>query len=481
ILNDNNLRGEIPRKWGYQACLYEITEQSPIRKDTFNTGTFGQPDISVRVRNQTSDFKLLEWKWIDGFHSIRDWKHHYSYYVVDFLPSITLLESDISENADLKTGSGLSGLLPSEIGLLTKLTKLIISDLNGASSPFPPLANLYNMEYLILRSCNIMDVLPSYLDVMGNLTILSVSLIDLSFNKISGQIPSYFYSLARVENMIDFVSQNLPVECSFNSVSMGQFLTGNLLNGSVPEWMLETGNNIIPIFKLCNRQEFVNSYSLHINCGGKEVTISGTTFEGDVDPGEPSVFVSSKTNWGFSNTGLFLYDTGVSVDYIELNHSLNFPTPYSELYESARVSPISLTYYAYCLGNGNYRISLHFSEIVLTNDTKLGGHGRRVFNIYIQGKLVVKDFNIVDAAGGILKPVIKRIPVAVTSNTVEIRFYWAGKGTFLTIENNTGYGPLISAISIELGSAIIADFWSTDYSTSNLRLRKHLTEDEIEE
>ncbi|KAL0545760.1 hypothetical protein IC582_015652 [Cucumis melo] len=195
------------------------------------------------------------------------------------------------------------------------------------------------------------------------------------------------------------------------------------------------------------------SYSLHINCGGKEVTISGTTFEGDVDPGEPSVFLSSKTNWGFSNTGLFLYDTGVSVDYIELNHSLNFPTPYSELYESARVSPISLTYYAYCLGNGNYRISLHFSEIVLTNDTKLGGHGRRVFNIYIQvtlqGKLVVKDFNIVDAAGGILKPVIKRIPVAVTSNTVEIRFYWAGKGTFLTIENNTGYGPLISAISIE--------------------------------
>ncbi|XP_050943592.1 probable leucine-rich repeat receptor-like serine/threonine-protein kinase At3g14840 isoform X5 [Cucumis melo] len=335
-------------------------------------------------------------------------------------------------------GSGLSGPLPSEIGLLTKLTKLIISDLNGASSPFPPLANLYNMEYLILRSCNIMDVLPSYLDVMGNLTIL--------------------------------------------------FLNGNLLNGSVPEWMLETGNNIdlsynkfeallsngcqsrltIPIFKLCNRQEFVSfwflqyhkpcsnySYSLHINCGGKEVTISGTTFEGDVDPGEPSVFLSSKTNWGFSNTGLFLYDTGVSVDYIELNHSLNFPTPYSELYESARVSPISLTYYAYCLGNGNYRISLHFSEIVLTNDTKLGGHGRRVFNIYIQvtlqGKLVVKDFNIVDAAGGILKPVIKRIPVAVTSNTVEIRFYWAGKGTFLTIENNTGYGPLISAISIEPG------------------------------
>ncbi|XP_050943593.1 probable leucine-rich repeat receptor-like serine/threonine-protein kinase At3g14840 isoform X6 [Cucumis melo] len=327
-------------------------------------------------------------------------------------------------------GSGLSGPLPSEIGLLTKLTKLIISDLNGASSPFPPLANLYNMEYLILRSCNIMDVLPSYLDVMGNLTIL-----DLNFNKISGQIPSYFYSLARVENI---------------------FLNGNLLNGSVPEWMLETGNNINLVSCLADHKPCSNySYSLHINCGGKEVTISGTTFEGDVDPGEPSVFLSSKTNWGFSNTGLFLYDTGVSVDYIELNHSLNFPTPYSELYESARVSPISLTYYAYCLGNGNYRISLHFSEIVLTNDTKLGGHGRRVFNIYIQvtlqGKLVVKDFNIVDAAGGILKPVIKRIPVAVTSNTVEIRFYWAGKGTFLTIENNTGYGPLISAISIEPG------------------------------
>nr|GEV24320.1 probable LRR receptor-like serine/threonine-protein kinase RFK1 isoform X1 [Tanacetum cinerariifolium] len=53
----------------------------------------------------------------------------------------------------------------------------------------------------------------------------------------------------------------------------------------------------------------------------------------------------------------------------------------------------------YCLQNGDYRINLHFAEIQYTNDTTYRNLGRRIFNIYIQGQLVKKDFNIEDEVG----------------------------------------------------------------------------------
>lgn len=62
----------------------------------------------------------------------------------------------------------------------------------------------------------------------------------------------------------------------------------------------------------------------------------------------------------------------------------------------------------------------------------------------------MKDFNIEDEAGGIWKPVIKKFTAIVTSGTLEIRFYWAGKGT-TGIPYRGVYGPLISAISVTSG------------------------------
>lgn len=55
-----------------------------------------------------------------------------------------------------------------------------------------------------------------------------------------------------------------------------------------------------------------------------------------------------------------------------------------ELYRTARVSPLSLTYYGLCLGNGNYTIRLHFVEIIFKNDSTFNSLGKRIFDIYIQ-------------------------------------------------------------------------------------------------
>lgn len=52
-----------------------------------------------------------------------------------------------------------------------------------------------------------------------------------------------------------------------------------------------------------------------------------------------------------------------------------------DLYMDARVSPISLTYYGFCLGNGNYTVNLHFAEIMFIDDQTFYSLGRRLFDI----------------------------------------------------------------------------------------------------
>lgn len=124
-------------------------------------------------------------------------------------------------------------------------------------------------------------------------------------------------------------------------------------------------------------------YSLHINCGGNEVTVNGTTFESDTDSAGPSNLFESKTNWAVSTTGYFADNDSPKDSYTTGNSSrLTVANP--ELYMNARLSPISLTYYAFCLGNGNYTVKLHFAEIMFTNDKNYSSLGRRLFDVYIQ-------------------------------------------------------------------------------------------------
>jgi hypothetical protein len=64
----------------------------------------------------------------------------------------------------------------------------------------------------------------------------------------------------------------------------------------------------------------------------------------------------------------------------------------AELYMDARVSPISLIYYGFCLANGSYTVNLHFAEIMFTDDQTYASLGRRVFDIYLQVHGLIKEF-----------------------------------------------------------------------------------------
>ncbi|XP_010655578.1 probable LRR receptor-like serine/threonine-protein kinase At1g07650 isoform X4 [Vitis vinifera] len=350
--------------------------------------------------------------------------------------------------------SGLEGPIPFSISVLKNLTELRISDLPGEGSNFPSLGNMTGMKRLMLKGCNIFGSIPKDLAKMTELQIL-----DLSFNKLEGTVP----------NLEDLTKMEL------------MYLTSNLLNGPIPDWIKSRDNryqidisynnfsepsvpstcgeslNLFRSFSERGKLELgkcLNSfpcskdrYSLHINCGGEGTTIGDVVYEADDDLAGPSEFNPIRDNWGFSSTGHFWDQNRTSKDYIAQNVSMLRMND-SELYKRARLSPLSFTYYGRCLADGNYTVKLHFAEIVIRDNKSFHSLGRRIFDVYIQEKLELKDFNIVQAAQGVDKAFVKEFKAVVKNKTLEIRFHWAGKGTTAAPKRGT-YGPLISAISVK--------------------------------
>lgn len=118
---------------------------------------------------------------------------------------------------------------------------------------------------------------------------------------------------------------------------------------------------------------------MHINCGGESVTIGDTPYEADDDSAGPAKFFYSKESWGASNTG----DFWVERNYKATNVSA-IKGDDADLYTTARLSALSLTYYGRCLANGNYTVTLHFAEIVIRDNRSFRSLGKRMFDIYIQ-------------------------------------------------------------------------------------------------
>ncbi|XP_031247995.1 probable LRR receptor-like serine/threonine-protein kinase At1g07650 isoform X2 [Pistacia vera] len=368
-------------------------------------------------------------------------------------------------------GCSLEGPIPSSISALTRLSDLRISDLKGGGTAFPRLDNMKSLKTLILRECMIHGEIP---ECIGNM--MKLKNIDLSFNNLIGPIPKTFNQLAKVDFM---------------------YLMGNMLTGVVPKYILESNKivdvsynnftwessgpiecprrtkhlihfprNLVESYSSsadkvsrvhsCLKHNFPCSassdrYSMHINCGGKELNIGNTKYEADIEAKGASMFYTGPGQyWAFSSTGNFMDNDVVSDVYIQTNTSAlsNVSADSSELYRTARVSPLSLTYYGLCLGNGNYTVKLHFAEIIFTNYSSLNSLGRRIFDVYIQGKLVLKHFSIQNEAGGTGIPIVKNFTAPVTSNTLKIQFYWAGRGT-TGIPVRGFYGPIISAISVD--------------------------------
>ena len=83
------------------------------------------------------------------------------------------------------------------------------------------------------------------------------------------------------------------------------------------------------------------------------------------------------------------------------------------LYQTERYGSFT---YTLSVPNGARNVTLKFAEIYFTATNK------RIFNVSINGTQVLKNFDIVAAAGGAFKAIDKTFPVSVTNNQVVIQF-----------------------------------------------------------
>lgn len=105
-------------------------------------------------------------------------------------------------------------------------------------------------------------------------------------------------------------------------------------------------------------------------------------YDDDSSETGPTRFHKVGTNRALINSGHF-FDSD-RANYYTWTNTTKLAMDNSKLYMNARVSPNSLTYYGFCLGNGNYIVNLHFAEIMFTDDKTYSSLRRSVFDIYIQ-------------------------------------------------------------------------------------------------
>ncbi|PON58772.1 Tyrosine-protein kinase [Trema orientale] len=358
-------------------------------------------------------------------------------------------------------GNNFVGTIPRQFFNLSTLEYLLVSDLNASPFKLPSEseANIPNIYSLVLRNCSIKGSIPEYISQASSLKYLDLSfnnltggipeswkpnLIYMSFarNNLSGTIPTWIFQASRTRMDLsynNFTDIPAPVPSDLN---LNLFACCCCQNSStIRPYMLQP----LQMMKTYFPRGKPKFYSLFINSGGEQTTDNGILY--DADNGTSGWHISSKQNWAYSSSGDFLTATVNSSDYTK-RVPCEIPSSEASLYEEARLSPVSLHYYALNLRREkNYTVTLHFAEIVYSDNAEYNRLRKRIFDVYIQGENVLKDFNIRDQAEGPDRAIDRTFPkIRVENGLLDIHLYWTGKGS----NHNPPVfnGPLISAISV---------------------------------
>ncbi|KAG5532901.1 hypothetical protein RHGRI_027240 [Rhododendron griersonianum] len=261
------------------------------------------------------------------------------------------------QNLQVMYGSDneLTGSIPEFIGNWSKLSSLRISDLSNGSSSLAFLKDMTSLSTLILRNNNISGTIPSNIGDFKNL-----SQLFLGNNKLTGMLPALKSPLLHIvlATGLDCIQQNFPC--------LGDF-------PSSPKY-----------------SDFA------INCGGPNLTSSSQiVYEGDNDAlGPASYYEASTKRWAVSNVGQF--NDKNNAPYTSVSSSPVITNSDSRLFQTARISPGSLRYFGLGLENGNYNVTLHFAETIISDPRTWTSLGRRVFDIYIQAWHVHENYREVE-------------------------------------------------------------------------------------
>ncbi|KAL7243440.1 hypothetical protein ACSBR1_015769 [Camellia fascicularis] len=351
---------------------------------------------------------------------------------------------------------------------LKNLTILQLADITGSPRDFP-IVNNQSLTHLTLRNCSLGGQIPEFIWRSQSLQYL-----DLSFNNLVGELPTFASNLKYIYlrgNKLHNSSLRWFANISNSSVDISE---NNLANLTLPSGNIYENWNL---FSCCSnlKDKPIEAWEeenyhcdnnkpkydhLNINCGGGVASINGTEYEADNENlGGSHFFLSPNKKWGYSSMGSFSesYPGWWSPSPSPSQSYLSYKTcdlnmSDAKLYSTARIAPISLKYYGFCLKNGHYIVKLHFAEIAWNqkrglNQTKLSSTLKRIFNVKIQDKQVeIPNFNIVEHAMGVDQNITQEFKVHVNNSRLEIHLYCAGKGS--TGYRFPQYGPLISGISV---------------------------------
>ena len=127
---------------------------------------------------------------------------------------------------------GLEGTIPAELGGLTELSQLSLTN-NKLTGEIPPeLGNLSNLTELNLGNNQLNGAIPGELGGLANLILL-----DLSMNELSGAIPQEFAGLSNLHSLRLHQNQltgSMPAQLSSLANLRRLILSNNKLSGTIP-------------------------------------------------------------------------------------------------------------------------------------------------------------------------------------------------------------------------------------------------------
>ncbi|KAL7590821.1 hypothetical protein Lser_V15G35427 [Lactuca serriola] len=457
----NALSGQVPRELG------QLTDLRHLK--------FGTNNFKGSLPSELGNLRRLERLWIissgvggdipstfanlQNLHLVGASDNGFTGRIPDFIGNWSQL---VSLNFE---GNSFEDSIPPTFSRLTSLQNLRISGLSNGTLDF--IKDLKSLRVLMLRNNKLSGSIPNNIGEYTNLTYL-----DLSFNNLSGLIPRGLFNLSRLSFLSlgnNSLTGTLPDAKSTTLRNID--LSYNELSGTLPSWAIDPTlqlNILVNNFTLNNSElNCLQSgfpcgrgsprYSnFGINCGGPQITSSSQiVHEQDNKPlGPATYYLSPEKKWAVSNVGgRGIFHKNTESTQRQFNNTLastlrQFTNAIdSKLFQTARLSTESLRYYVLALENGNYTVKLQFAELVVEDGPTWRSLGRRIFDIYIQGNQVFKDFDIKRAAGGAsFSPVTREVTAEVLNNYLEVHFFWAGKG-FSYIRDQGDLGPLISAIS----------------------------------
>nr|GMC51630.1 probable LRR receptor-like serine/threonine-protein kinase At1g56140 isoform X2 [Ipomoea batatas] len=201
-------------------------------------------------------------------------------------------------------GNSFQGPIPSTLSNLTSMVDLRISDLLNGSSSLDFIWNMKNLSKLVLRNNNISGSIPSNIGEYQSLSLLFLGSnkltgslpaqksqnllnIDLSYNEISGNFPSWIGGRGLELNLI---SNNFTIDRS-----NGRFGVNLIQCILSPFSALPSGLNCLQKNFPCNRGNPIYS-SFAIKCGGQEITSSNQiVYERDNETLGPATYYMTST------------------------------------------------------------------------------------------------------------------------------------------------------------------------------------------